>query len=66
MNWQTNFIDNVNEALVDAQDAKGAGVKITVSSDMAENSWFSCRTPHPSGRSGGTTRHTIIKVERFC
>ncbi len=36
--WQTNFINNVAEALVDAQEKKGAGVKITIF-DMAENSF---------------------------
>jgi hypothetical protein len=36
--WQTNFISNVAEALVDAQEKKGAGVKITIF-DMVENSF---------------------------
>jgi hypothetical protein len=38
MVWETNFINNVAEALVDAQERKGAGVKITIF-DMAANSF---------------------------
>ena len=47
--WQTNFIDDVSEALVDAQEAKGAGVKITVF-DMAQNSFAGHLTEWPVGR----------------
>jgi hypothetical protein len=49
MVWRTNFIDNVQEALVDAQEAKGAGVKITVF-DMAQNSLAGHLTEWPVGR----------------
>jgi len=47
--WETNFIDNVGEALVDAQKAKGAGVKITIF-DMAKNSFAGHLTEWPVGR----------------
>jgi hypothetical protein len=47
--WQTNFIDNVSNALVDAQEAKGAGVKITIF-DMAQNSFAGHLTEWPVGR----------------
>jgi quercetin dioxygenase-like cupin family protein len=47
--WRTNFIDNVSEALVDAQEAKGAGVKITVF-DMAQNSFAGHLTEWPVGK----------------
>ena len=47
--WRTNFIDNVQDALVDAQEAKGAGVKITVF-DMAQNSLAGHLTEWPVGR----------------
>lgn len=47
--WETNFIDNVNEALVDAQELKGAGVKITIF-DMAGNSLAGHLTEWPVGR----------------
>jgi hypothetical protein len=36
--WETNLINNVAEALVDSQERKGAGVKITIF-DMAANSF---------------------------
>lgn len=49
MIWETNFIDNVDEALVDAQEAKGAGVKITIF-DMAKNSFAGHLTEWPVGR----------------
>jgi gentisate 1,2-dioxygenase len=49
MVWRTNFIDNVQDALVDAQEAKGAGVKITVF-DMAQNSLAGHLTEWPVGR----------------
>lgn len=49
MTWETNFIDNVNEALVDAQEAKGAGVKITVF-DMAKNSFAGHLAEWPVGK----------------
>jgi len=47
--WETNFIDNVSEALVDAQEMKGAGVKITIF-DMAKNSFAGHLTEWPVGR----------------
>jgi mannose-6-phosphate isomerase-like protein (cupin superfamily) len=49
MVWETNFIDNVAEALVDAQEKKGAGVKITIF-DMAANSFAGHLTEWPVGR----------------
>jgi mannose-6-phosphate isomerase-like protein (cupin superfamily) len=49
MIWETNFIDNVQEALVDAQEAKGAGVKITIF-DMAGNSFAGHLTEWPVGK----------------
>ena len=49
MIWQTNFIDNVSEALVDAQELKGAGVKITIF-DMAANSFGGHLTEWPVGK----------------
>ena len=49
MIWETNFIDNVNEALVDDQAAKGAGVKITIF-DMAKNSFAGHLTEWPVGK----------------
>jgi hypothetical protein len=48
MVWETNFIDNVSEALVDAQELKGAGVKITIF-DMADNSFGGHLTEWPVG-----------------
>ncbi|MGA2395319.1 MAG: hypothetical protein ABSH03_18415 [Candidatus Lustribacter sp.] len=49
MIWDTNFIDDVQNALVDALDAKGAGVKITIF-DMAKNSFAGHLTEWPVGR----------------
>ena len=49
MIWETNFIDDVQNALVDALDAKGAGVKITIF-DMAKNSFAGHLTEWPVGR----------------
>jgi hypothetical protein len=49
MIWETNLIDNVAEALVDAQERKGAGVKITIF-DMAANSFAGHLTEWPVGR----------------
>jgi len=49
MVWKTNFIDDVADALVDAQEAKGAGVKITVF-DMAQNSFAGHLTEWPVGK----------------
>jgi mannose-6-phosphate isomerase-like protein (cupin superfamily) len=57
MVWKTNFIDNVQEALVDAQEAKGAGVKITVF-DMAENSLAGHLTEWPVGRYHKSHHHS--------
>lgn len=47
--WETNFINNVAEALVDAQEKKGAGVKITIF-DMAKNSFAGHLTEWAIGR----------------
>lgn len=47
--WETNFIDNVAEALVDNQELKGSGVKITIF-DMAENSFAGHLTEFPVGK----------------
>ena len=47
MLWETNLIDNVAEALVDAQEKKGAAVKITIF-DMAENSFAGHLTEWPT------------------
>jgi hypothetical protein len=49
MIWETNLIDNVAEALVDAEERKGAGVKITIF-DMAANSFAGHLTEWPVGR----------------
>jgi mannose-6-phosphate isomerase-like protein (cupin superfamily) len=49
MIWETNLIDNVAEALVDAQERKGAGVKITIF-DMAANSFAGHLTEWAVGR----------------
>jgi mannose-6-phosphate isomerase-like protein (cupin superfamily) len=57
MVWKTNFIDNVQEALVDAQEAKGAGVKITVF-DMADNSLAGHLTEWPVGRYHKSHHHS--------
>lgn len=47
--WETNFIDNVASALVDNQELKGSGVKITIF-DMAENSFAGHLTEFPVGK----------------
>jgi mannose-6-phosphate isomerase-like protein (cupin superfamily) len=49
MVWETNLIDDVGEALVDAQEKKGAGVKITIF-DMAANSFAGHLAEWPVGR----------------
>jgi hypothetical protein len=49
MIWETNLIDDVAEALVDDEERKGAGVKITIF-DMAENSFAGHLTEWPVGR----------------
>jgi mannose-6-phosphate isomerase-like protein (cupin superfamily) len=49
MIWETNLITNVAEALVDAQEKKGAGVKITIF-DMAKNSFAGHLTEWEVGR----------------
>ncbi len=48
MVWETNLINNVAEALVDAQEMKGAGVKITIF-DMCANSFAGHLTEWPVG-----------------
>jgi predicted metal-dependent enzyme (double-stranded beta helix superfamily) len=49
MIWETNLIDNVGEALVDEQEKKGAGVKLTIF-DMAANSFAGHLVEWPVGR----------------
>jgi hypothetical protein len=49
MIWETNLIDDVAEALVDDEERKGAGVKITIF-DMAQNSFAGHLTEWPVGR----------------
>lgn len=49
MIWETNLIDNVSEALVDAEERKGAGVKITIF-DLAFNSFAGHLVEWPVGK----------------
>ena len=46
--WETNFINNAAEALVDMQERKGAGVKITVF-DLVSNSFAGHLTEWETG-----------------
>ncbi len=48
MVWETNFINNAAEALVDAQERKGSGVKITLF-DLASNSFAGHLTEWETG-----------------
>jgi len=48
MVWETNLINNVAEALVDAQEMKGVGVKLTIF-DMVGNSFAGHLTEWPVG-----------------
>jgi hypothetical protein len=49
MIWETNLIDDVGEAMIDAFEAKGAGVKLTIF-DMAANSFAGHLVEWPVGR----------------
>jgi hypothetical protein len=49
MIWETNLIDNVGEAMIDALERKGAGVKLTIF-DMAANSMAGHLAEWPVGR----------------